>query len=135
MTTQHLRLLRDGVHLGDAGAAIPLPAFDNGYDRYIAAHCGKDAPGRLVTMATTTEDWPVWEVHPAGDEVVIVVSGKARFIQDIGGERRRTIVGPSEAIVNPAGVPHTADVIEPFTAIYITPCPDTTHLPRERHHV
>jgi hypothetical protein len=63
------------------------------------------------------------------------MQGKAEFIHDFGGTHRRSIVGPSEAVVNPAGVPHTANVIEPFTAVYLTPCPDTKHLPREPAHV
>ena len=128
MTTQPLHLERDAIHLGET--VVALPNFNNGYEAYIAAHC-KEAPGRLVSMATSDKDWPVWEVHPAGDEVVILVSGRAEFIQQVDGTLRRTVVGPHEVVVNPAGVPHTANVIEPFTAIYITPCPGTHHLPRE----
>ena len=133
--TKTLDLAHDGIHLGDPGGAVPLPGFDNDYERYIAAHCAPGAPGRLVSMATSSAAWSVWEVHPAGDEVVIVVRGRAEFIQDVDGTHRRCVVGPGEAIVNPAGVPHTANVLEPFTAIYITPCPGTEHLPRAERDV
>jgi hypothetical protein len=40
-------------------------------------------------------------------------------------------VGPHEAVINPAGVPHTANVIEAFLALYITPGPGTEHIPRD----
>lgn len=126
-----LQLTLDAVHLDPHVGAVPLAGFDNGYDAYIAAHCRPGQPGRLISLATSTEHWAVWETHPAGDEVVIVTSGRAEFIQELpNGTRVRVRVGPNEAIINPAGVPHTANVIEPFTAICVTPCPDTTHRPR-----
>lgn len=126
-----LRLERDAVHLDSHVGAVPLPGFENGYDAYIAAHCAPGAPGRLVSLAVSDKHWPVWETHPEGDEVVIVTKGRAEFIQELpGGKRIRVVVGPNEAIINPAGVPHTANVIEPFTALYVTPAPGTTHRPR-----
>ncbi|MBE2248361.1 MAG: cupin domain-containing protein [Myxococcus sp.] len=130
MSEKPLNLERDAIHLGAPSTAVPVPGFEHDYEKYVAAHCSPDDPGRLVTLATSTKDWPVWETHPAGAEVVIVLSGRAEFIQDVGGARRHVIVGPNEAVINPPGVPHTANVIEPFTALYITPGPGTTHLPR-----
>jgi mannose-6-phosphate isomerase-like protein (cupin superfamily) len=129
-----LHLERDAIHLPATRGAVALPAFGGEYERYIAAHCTAADPGRLVAIAESKESWPVWEVHPAGEEIVIVVSGRAEFLQDVGGTIERVIVGPNEAIINPAGVPHTANVIEPFTAVYITPCPETHHLPRKPEH-
>jgi quercetin dioxygenase-like cupin family protein len=124
----HLR--RDAIHLGGPRSAAPVPAFNEDYERYMAAHCTEADPGRLIAVHESREDWPVWEVHPAGDEVVVVLQGRAEFLLDRGGEITRIVVGPHEAIINPAGVPHTANVLEPFTAMYITPCPGTEHLPR-----
>lgn len=123
------------LHLTAGLRAEPVVPFDSDYPAYLAAHCTADDPGRLVSMFVTTEDWTSWEVHPLGDEVVIVVSGRAEFLQEIGGTVRRTVVGPLEAIVNPAGVWHSANVIEPFTALYLTPGPGTDHRPREVSHV
>ncbi len=127
---QPINLALDALHLPAHGATAVLPEFGNDYERYIAAHCTPTDPGRLVSVATTTKDWPVWEVHPAGDEVVVVLSGRAEFIQDVGGVMHTVVLGPQEALVNPPGVPHTANVLEPFTALYITACPGTQHLPR-----
>ncbi|MCW5837145.1 MAG: cupin domain-containing protein [Labilithrix sp.] len=132
MTDEPLRLGRDAIHLGGPSVALALRAFGGDYDRYVAAHCTSEDPGRLVSVAESTEDWPVWEVHPAGDEVVVVLKGRAELVQDFDGALRTVVLGPNDAVVNPAGVPHTANVIEPFTALYITPCPGTIHLPRER---
>lgn len=131
MSEKPLHLESDAIHLGGLRGAVPVVGFDNDYERYMAAHCTPADPGRLVSLATSTKNWPVWELHPSGDEVVIVISGKAEFIQDFNGTLKRIVVGPNEAIINPPGVPHTANVIEAFTALYITPCPETSHLPRK----
>jgi mannose-6-phosphate isomerase-like protein (cupin superfamily) len=109
---------------------VAVPDFGGDYDRYMAAHCKPDDTGRLSQLYKSETDWPMWECHPAGDEVVIVVSGRAEFIQRIDGVERRVVVGPGEAIINPPGVAHTANVLEPFLALYITPCPGTFHEPR-----
>lgn len=131
-TIPPIRLSLDAIHLPAQGNTAVLPEFGNDYDGYMALYCSPEDPGRLMTLGTTTEDWPVWEVHPAGEEVVVVLSGRAEFIQDVSGVMRHVVLGPNEALVNPPGVPHTANVLEPFTALYITPCPGTQHLPRNK---
>jgi len=125
------------IHLGSiAGAdhaAVPLPGFGfdgKAFGAYISAHCTRGAPGRLIMVETTPTNWPAWECHTEGDEIVIVLEGKAEVIQEIGGQLRRMTVGPGSAIINPVGVWHTADVQEPMKAVYITPCPGTRHRPR-----
>jgi quercetin dioxygenase-like cupin family protein len=125
------------IHLCSlAGAekpAAPLPGFGfdgPAFEKYIADHCTTGAPGRLIMVESTPQSWPAWECHTEGDEIVIILEGKAEFIQEIDGEERRTAVGPGSAIINPAGVWHTADVEEPLKAIYITPCPGTQHRKR-----
>ncbi len=125
------------IHLGSGAGgesqALPLEGFGfdvPSFEAYIAEHCSPGAPGRLVMVETTPADWPAWECHTAGDEIVIVLEGRADFIQEIEGTESRIAVGPGSTIINPAGVWHTADVSESLKAIYITPCPGTEH--RER---
>ncbi|MDP3273908.1 MAG: cupin [Deltaproteobacteria bacterium] len=130
MSPTKLTLTSDAVHLDAALACKVIPAFNHDYARYITEHCTDADPGRLITLCESTSDWTHWETHPLGDELVLVTKGRAEFIQDVGGTYHRVIVGPNEAVINRAGVPHTANVIEPFTALYITPGPGTTHTPR-----
>jgi quercetin dioxygenase-like cupin family protein len=121
------------IHLGPGGSARPVGDFSStreGYQAYVARYCAPGEPGRLVVVEHSTTHWDHWESHPAGDEVVIVLSGRAELIQRIDGEDRRTTLGPGDAIVNPAGVWHTADVLEPMSAVYITPGPGTQHRSR-----
>ncbi|MAE96953.1 MAG: cupin [Deltaproteobacteria bacterium] len=121
------------IHIGPGSRTIPIADFGfdvASFEAYIAAHCRPGEPGRLIMVETTPSDWPSWECHGEGDEIVIVLEGRAEFIQEIGGEERRMPVRPGVTLINPKGIWHTADVQESLTAIYITPCPGTEH--RER---
>ncbi len=100
------------------------------FQAYIEAFCAEGAPGRIIMVELTPTDWPAWECHTQGDEIVIVLEGRGEFIHEISGEERRMPFGPGCTFINPGGVWHTADVTEPMRAIYITPAPGTEHRPR-----
>jgi quercetin dioxygenase-like cupin family protein len=122
-----------GSEVGRSNPAVPLPGFGfdgPSFEAYIAKHCTMGAPGRLIMVESTPTNWGAWERHTEGDEIVIVLEGKATLIQEVNGVQNRTTVGPGSTMINPAGVWHTADVEEPMKAIYITPCPGTQHRPR-----
>ena len=109
--------------------AVPLAdfGFDGpSFEAYIATHCVV-SPGRLVMVETTASNWMHWECHTLGDELVIVLEGKADFIQEREGENVVLAVQAGSTIINPKGVWHTADVSESLKAIYITPCKGTEH--------
>ena len=123
----------DPIHLNGSLSAIPVSSFrftPDGFRAYMAAHCSVEDPGRIVMIEHSSTDWPMWERHTAGDEVVIVISGTARFIQELDGDPAPLTLSAGEAVINPAGVWHTADVVQPFSAVYLTPCPGTEHRPR-----
>jgi quercetin dioxygenase-like cupin family protein len=124
---------RTYVHLGLAGTAEPLFDFrwDDEYLReYTAAHADDGDEGRLVMIGEVSKTWEDWERHPAGDEVVVVLSGRVTLIQTLDGEERRAEMHGGQAIINPAGVWHTCDVHEPGRALYITPGRGTEYRPR-----
>lgn len=126
-----LNLLQDAVHLfGNQSKASPILDFGQDYDRYLNEYCSDEDPGRLVCLYETKADWSNWEAHPAGDELVVVLSGRAEFLQEVDGEVRKVTLGPHQALINPPGIWHTANVIEPFLALFVTPGPGTLHRPR-----
>ena len=86
--------------------------------------------GRLVMIGPQGATWTSWERHPAGDELVVVLSGRSDLIQEVDGEERRFELCPGQAAINPRGVWHTADVHEPGEALFITPGRGTEHRPR-----
>jgi uncharacterized cupin superfamily protein len=121
------------IHLGLGSTATPLPDFSwsqDYLDRYVERFAADGDDGRLVMLGDVDESWTTWERHPAGEEVVVLVSGRVDLLQEVGGEERRVALRAGQAVVNPPGVWHTADVIEPGRALFITPGRGTEHRPR-----
>ena len=122
------------IHLGLGGRATVISGFGwdpdvlNAYGEATAA----DGPdGRLVMLFDDSPgSWSTWECHPAGDEVVICLSGRMTMIQEVEGADRPVELSPGQATINPAGVWHTADVHEPVRYLAITPGAGTEHRPR-----
>ncbi|MGO9910150.1 MAG: cupin domain-containing protein [Acidimicrobiales bacterium] len=122
------------VHLGFGGVAVELPGFEwtqTYLEKYQRETELDGEEGRLVTFSPHTTDWTAWERHPAGEELVVVFSGKVVLIQDLDGVENRVELSPRQAVVNPRNVWHTADVLIPGEALYITPGLGTQHRPRE----
>ena len=112
------------VHLGLGATATPLPDFSwsrEYLDSYTERFTTDGNEGRLVCLMPQEATWDSWERHPAGEEVVILLSGRVDLIQEIDGEERVVPLGPGQAVVNPPGVWHTARVREPGQALFITP--------------
>ena len=122
------------IHIPDSSAKLTVPLegfkFDGpSFEAYISIHC-QDGPGRLMMIETTPADWPTWERHTDGDEIVHILEGAGDFIQDTDDGEVRIPIAAGVTILNPKGVWHTADVTSPMKAIYLTPCPGTEHKPR-----
>ncbi|MGI8937277.1 MAG: cupin domain-containing protein [Iamia sp.] len=121
------------IHLGLGPTALPVEDFawdPEALARYEQRFASDGDEGRLVTMFDVAADWDAWERHPAGDEVVVVVAGRFRMIQEIDGEERPVEVGAGGYVINGPGVWHTVDVLEPGRALFITPGRGTGHKPR-----
>jgi mannose-6-phosphate isomerase-like protein (cupin superfamily) len=111
------------VHLGLGATCMPLEPFDGTmqwYERYGEAHDSDGREGRLVAVHSFSDDWPTWEMHPQGHELVVVLSGCMRLVQLVGGEQVCTELRSGEAAINPPGVWHTGRVSESATALFIT---------------
>lgn len=121
------------VHLGLGAVAEGQPAFTGmeWYAAYSARTAGDGAEGRLVSMYDFAESWDSWEMHPAGDELVVCLSGAMTLHQELADGSTRTVtIGPGEYAINPPGTWHTADVEGPATALFITAGKGTRHRPR-----
>ncbi|HEV8063978.1 MAG TPA: cupin domain-containing protein [Acidimicrobiales bacterium] len=121
------------VHLGRGATATPIPDFrwsQEYLSGYEAEYASDGDDGRLVVMGPESQSWTSWERHPAGEEVVVLLSGRVDLIQDLEGSERVIKLHPGWAAVNPKGVWHTATVHEPGQALFITPGRGTEHRPR-----
>lgn len=121
------------VHLGLGARAVPQPPFTGmeWYAGYAERHAADGPEGRLVSYYTFSESWTVWEMHPAGDELVLCVAGHLTLHQeDAAGTRTTVALGPGDYAINPPGVWHTADVDGEATALFITAGAGTEHRSR-----
>lgn len=128
-----LRLDRHPLHLGLGAVAVPQPEFTgvDWYDGYIARHGADGAEGRLVAQHSFTASWDSWEMHPAGDEVVLCLAGRITLHQEFPDGRTAEVqLEAGEYAINPPGVWHTADIAGAATALFITAGLGTEHRPR-----
>lgn len=99
------------------------------HGRYEDEHAADGDDGRLVAMSPQDRSWTSWERHPAGEEVVVLLSGRVDLVQDTDGEENVVELRPGFAAINPAGVWHRSVVHEPGQALFITPGRGTEHRP------
>lgn len=102
------------VHLADDGTATQLDAAGF-WDMPDAA-----GDGWTVTEFTFTDDWPNWEMHPAGDEFVYLLAGAVDFLLEQDGALRVVTLRGSAALVVPRGAWHTAKVKAPSRMLFVT---------------
>lgn len=115
------------LHLDNAGGAVPIqvtPAFwqdlMSGKTRY---------EGRLVIAGDLAEDMNQWEMHPAGEELLLCHSGRFEVLLETPAGEERFALGPGEAFVVPRGAWHRVLVREPGRLLFVTWGEGTRHRP------
>lgn len=120
------------VHLGLGATVVPLTPITgmDWYETYGTQTEPDGVEGRLVSMYTFTEDWDSWEVHPNGEELVACLDGQMTVHQEVDGVVSTVTLSAGEAIVNPPGAWHTADIETSARVLFITAGLGTDHRPR-----
>ena len=79
--------------------------------------------GRLLISCFGFEsDWPTWERHPAGDEIVCLLSGEVTMVLDRDGVEDVThLSDPGSYVVVPKGTWHAARTSVATKMLFITP--------------
>jgi mannose-6-phosphate isomerase-like protein (cupin superfamily) len=129
----HPNIFDQPIHLGLGAVAAAQPPFTGmaWYADYAERVAADGREGRLVSAYRFTEDWDSWEMHPAGDEVVICLDGRMTLHQEkADGGRDSITLGAGDYAINPAGCWHTADVADEATALFITAGLGTEHRAR-----
>lgn len=121
------------LHLGAGGTAIPLKVDEEFWSKLTSGGFDHLGPGRLFSAYDFNEDWTSWERHPAGEEVVVLLSGALEFVLELdGAERSVELSQPGQFLLVPRGVWHTVNVAQEGRALFITPGEGTEHRPRSR---
>jgi len=107
------------IHLADAGGATPVPVGPDFWERIAERRDLHE--GRLLTFFHLGPGNMHWEMHPAGDEILIMVSGKTAIVLEEGKKQRRVELNAGKALIVPRGVWHAFEVSEPGDLLAITP--------------
>ncbi|MFE6930611.1 cupin domain-containing protein [Streptomyces sp. NPDC057699] len=121
------------VHLGLGSRAKPVEGFawdPEVLQAYSAAVAADGAEGRMVAIFDGDGPGDHWERHPAGDELVVCLSGSVTVTRDVDGVPDSVVLGPGEATVNPAGAWHAVDMTGPASILTVTAGLGTDHRPR-----
>ncbi|ADI04269.1 hypothetical protein SBI_01148 [Streptomyces bingchenggensis BCW-1] len=125
------------VHLGLGSTAKPVEGFawdPEALQAYSAAVAADGAEGRMVMIFDGDGPGDHWESHPAGDELVVCLSGSVTVTRDLDGVPDRVLLGPGQATINPAGVWHAVDMTGLTSILTITAGLGTDHRPRTDTH-
>ncbi len=94
----------------------------------LAQNYGNFTGCELISCHSFTNNWPSWETHPNGDEIVILLAGAARFILMINGQQQELELSePGSYVIVPQGVWHTAKIKDYAQLLFITPGEGTEH--------
>jgi hypothetical protein len=70
-----------------------------------------------------------WEMHPDGDEVLTLLSGRFDVILEDEGVERVIALTPGKSAIVPQGVWHRMVIHEPGELLFLTPGDATEHRP------
>ena len=85
--------------------------------------------GATFGVATMTKNSPHGgEMHPNGDEILYLISGKARVVF-LDSAEDDIEMRPGDGLVVPKGAWHRVDILEPCRIVYVTPGPNNQFRP------
>ena len=100
-----------------SAAAVPVtPTIWQDLDRDFESFKGRV----LVSCFGFDADWDTWEMHPAGDEIVCLLSGRASFEFEGRGQVAELSI-PGSCLIVPKGTWHTAHTSVATKMLFITP--------------
>ncbi len=87
----------------------------------------------LLSEYTFNENWASYEIHPAGDEVLYLISGRCELLLEQSGQVQRIPFDtPGQVQVIPKGCWHSADIVpgETCRILFVTPGEGSQQRPR-----
>ena len=122
LTETYLELRADGK-------VQPIPLTPDFWPDVIAGK--RSLGGRLIMASPLAEDMNHWERHPAGDEILLLLSGRAIVVLEAQAaeDDEEIAMAAGEAYIVPRGRWHRVKAVEPGEMVFMTPGAGTTHKP------
>lgn len=121
-------LLSTYLHLKDDGSATLVEVTPELWPELTSRKRPELEAGRMVMQFDFDDDWTSWEMHPAGDEIGILLSGVVEVVMELDDSMEtKWLSRPGELVLIPKGVWHTARVRKPASMVFITPGAGTQH--------
>ena len=128
--TNASQILSTYLHVRDGGSLDLVPAPDTFWSDLAEGKLPELDQGRLMSAFTFDEPWSSWERHPAGEELVMLLSGSATLVlEEPGGERAVALSAPGDYVLVPRNTWHTARSTVAATMLFLTPGAGTEHRP------
>ena len=118
------------LHFRDDGRADAIPVSQSFWGEMAAGKHSELDQGRLMSAFSFSAPWSMWERHPAGEELVMLLSGSATVVlEELGEERSVRLNEPGSYVLVPRNVWHTARTSVQTTMLFLTPGAGTEHRP------
>ena len=99
-----------------------IESFDSTLYERLDKNYGGFRGCELISCYEFSEDWSTWEMHPKGDEVVILLSGEVTLVMQLDdGERSVSLKKIGEYAIVPKCTWHTAKTSVKTKMLFITP--------------
>lgn len=124
------RLSETYLELLDDGGVSDIPLTPEFWPDLMSGKLQVD--GRMIMSFELNEDMSHWEMHPAGDEILLALSGRLAVVLQgalPGLPDESFALKAGEAFVVPRGRWHRLNVIEPGEVVFITLGEGTKHRP------
>jgi mannose-6-phosphate isomerase-like protein (cupin superfamily) len=123
-------ILHTYLHVQDGGKTQQIAVNEQFWSDIAGGAKPELDQGRLMSAFSFSADWPSWERHPAGEELVMLLSGSAvLLLEEANGERELLLDTVGSYVLVPKGVWHTARTTQPTTLLFLTPGAGTEHRP------
>ena len=123
-------ILSDFLHLRDDSKTEVLEASPKFWQELAQGARPELNQGRLMSAFSFSESWSSWERHPAGEELVMLLSGAVTMVLEQDGiEQIIELTAPGAYVLVPKGVWHTARTSISTTMVFLTPGDGTEHRP------
>lgn len=127
MTDTPRSIDKDFVVLSPEKEATVEP-FDPGLYQRLDRNYDNFRGHELISCHEFSQDWGMWEVHPNGDEIVILLKGEVTFVLQLDeGEKSVCLDREGAYVIVPRNVWHTARTTVASKLLFITPGEGTQH--------